>query len=349
MIISGAVQKKAWDERTFPPVEKVREGVWSVPIGFTGSPIRYTFCYLLLGTDGSVVVVDPGWDSAEGREQFTAGLAAAGRSMADVTGIVVTHLHPDHLGMVRWLAEETSAWVGMHPDEISALDQRPDFDGLGVLERTWLAQAGTPEDELKAIMIGDETYRFMMRFALADRALAHGDRIELAGRDIRVAFTPGHTAGHICLVDLDRELVFSGDHILPRVSPNVGLSLLGSYRTALGDYLDSLDLMLSWDGFEVCPGHEYRFIGLGERSMALREHHRERSEELLAVAEATPGLSLWQVAEQLTWSRGWASLNPQNQRAALAETAAHLEHLVSQGRATWSAVPGELALAINRI
>ena len=99
-----------------PAVEEVRPGVWSIPVPFIGNPMRYTLAYLLVG-DGESALVDPGWDSDEGWEVLMAGLAAAGLRPQDITGIVVTHFHPDHLGMAARLRAASGAWVALGENE----------------------------------------------------------------------------------------------------------------------------------------------------------------------------------------------------------------------------------------
>ncbi|WP_312858511.1 MBL fold metallo-hydrolase, partial [Pseudonocardia pini] len=112
--VVGTAQHRAWSERVLPPVERLAAGMWSVPVPIPDNPLRYTLCYLIPGDDG-LVVVDPGWDTDEGWAALEAGLTAAGARTADVVGIVATHVHPDHHGLSRRLADRSGAWIGMHP------------------------------------------------------------------------------------------------------------------------------------------------------------------------------------------------------------------------------------------
>src|SRR5699024_10454521 len=161
-----------------------------------------------------------------------------------------------------------------------------------------------------------------------------GDELPLAGRTLRIVATPGHTAGHICIVDPDSEVIFTGDHVLPRITPNVGLSSLDLGRDPLAEYFASLERMPAWDGFEACPAHEYRFSGLAERSEQLRVHHEQRAGEIAAVL-AAGAQTVWQIAERISWSRGFDSLDGMNLRSALGETGAHVEYLARQGKVAW--------------
>ncbi len=331
--ITGTQQKAAWLDKTMPPAEQVRPLVWSVPIRFADNPVRYTLSYLLANESGECVVMDPGWDSAEGRAQLTDGLALAGLTLASVVGIVSTHLHPDHLGMVRYLAEATGAWVAMHPVEARALERMTHHphDDEETLDR-W----GVPSSIHESLSVSPRMLEYIAQLARPTVLLDDGDLVPLPGRDLRVIATPGHTPGHICIADVDNALIFTGDHILPRITPNVGIGSPRDNRLALRHYYDSLELMPAWDDFEVCPAHEYRFRGLAERARDLRAHHLERSQEIVDALSAAPTLTVWQIAQRLTWSRGWNSLDGINLRSALSETSTHIEYLTSVGTLTWA-------------
>jgi glyoxylase-like metal-dependent hydrolase (beta-lactamase superfamily II) len=334
--ITGTAQRDAWAKRELPPIEQVREYLWSVPIAFHDNPIRHTYTYLLTNRAGECIVVDPGWDSGEGRQQLRAALTLAGLTLESIVGVIATHYHSDHLGMVRYFADNTIAWVGMNQIESNALDRLPDAEAMIAEDREWLHECGVSEEASRGVLMTGGTARYVAELARATRMLAHGDRLPLAGRNLEVVLTPGHTEGHICIVDHDSEAVLTGDHVLPRISPNIGLGSPATLRDALGDYLASLKLIAQWDAYEVCPGHEYRFHGLADRAQELRDHHFERSEELVGTLTGSPGLSVWEIASKLTWSRGWESLNGMNLRGALAETGAHIEYLARLGSITLS-------------
>ena len=325
--ITGTAAKRAWLAKTLPPVEKVAPLVWSIPIVFPGNSVRYTFCYVLAAPSGECVVLDPGWETSVGWDQLVNGLAAAGQPLDTVVGILLTHSHADHLGLVHRLTDATGAWVAMLGREGDAVTSRTDAAATHTRERTWLKRCGVPDETVASLLTDEAELNSAAQFAHPTILLAHNDLLPLPGRTLRVLATPGHTVGHICVIDLDSNLIFTGDHVLPRISPNMGLGTLTGIRNTLADYLASLDLMLAWDAFEVCPGHEYRFRGLAARAQALRTHHETRSREVLDVLTTSPNLSVWEIAQRLSWSRGWAGLSGIHLRGALAETVAHLEYL----------------------
>ncbi len=338
--VTGVAQRQAWQAREFPPVEQVRSGVWSVPVTMPQNPLRYTLAYLLLSGTGAVVV-DPGWESNRGWEDLLAGLGAAGLSADRVTGIVVTHVHLDHHGLSRRLSEASGAWIAMHAAEVQNLPSRISNAVGSDGTRSWLTRCGAPAEVLAEF--NDDLADILGLFRLADPdvLLADGDTLDLPGREIRVVWTPGHTPGHICLHDVDHNLLLTGDHLLPRISPNIGLTP-GTQDSPLSSYLDSLRAAVGFDSAEALPAHEYRFRGIAGRAEALIKHHDARAREVLDIIAAAKRPTIWDVTTRLTWSRGWDQINGFMRRAALFETAAHIEYLERLGRlALRRGSPGE--------
>jgi glyoxylase-like metal-dependent hydrolase (beta-lactamase superfamily II) len=327
--VTGHAQFAAWQEGSMPPVEEVRPGVWSIPVPFPNNPMRYTIAYLLAG-DGGAALVDPGWDSDEGWETLKAGLRAAGASPSDITGVVVTHYHPDHLGMAARLRAVGRAWMalGEHepvPSQFSA--------GTGDFVAADLAQFtawGVPAAQLDAVTFREHQWAALRGIAEPELRLPDGALLPVAGLDVRVLATPGHTPGHICLVDAANRLILTGDHVLPRITPHVSLEAHGR-DNPVADYLASLERMAAAADMEVLPAHEYRFRGLPARVAELKKHTLERSREVEGLLAAGAARTVWDVARGLTWSRGFGSLRRFTLRLALAETASHLVYLRSQG------------------
>ncbi|MGF9664193.1 MBL fold metallo-hydrolase [Arthrobacter crystallopoietes] len=327
--VTGHEQKAAWRDKILPPVEQIREDVWSIPVPFPNHPLRYTLSYLLIGRD-EAVLVDPGWASDEGWRHLAAGLRRGNLGFTDLTGVVVTHQHADHLGLAARVREASRAWVALGEHETLHLPAVGDVAAWIAADRVRLALWGVPEERLDEITLGERWLSTQKALAAPDLRLAGGSLVPAGGLGLRVVATPGHTPGHVCLVDEAHGLIFSGDHVLPRISPNISLQIPGP-ANPLADYYQSLDLIGFDDEMEVCPAHEYRFSGMRRRVEALLEGNRARSAEVLRVLAGGAARSVWDIARSLSWSRGWDSLQGPPLRLALAETASHLVYLESQG------------------
>ena len=329
--VTGLAQQRAWRARELPPVEQVTPGVWSVPVTIPDSPLRYTLAYLLLA-DAGAVVVDPGWETDTGWADLLRGMRSAGLTPDQVTGIVVTHVHLDHHGLSGRLREASGAWIAMHTEEVQNLPVRIG-EAVGGADgaRDWLVRCGVPGDVVAELSADYSLADALLHMAEPDRLLSDGEHVDLPGRRIRAVWTPGHTPGHVCLYDADYDLLLTGDHLLPRISPNIGLAP-GTPDSPLTSYLESLQTMHGYAGAEALPAHEYRFRGIADRADALVRHHEARTREVLDVVAAAGQPTIWEVTTQLTWSRSWDQITGFMRRAALAETAAHIEYLERAGQ-----------------
>lgn len=339
MRVTGTDQHEAWQARVLPPVEQVRPGIWSVPVPIPQSPLRYTLCYLLVGAETGLLVVDPGWDTDEGWAALTGGLAAAGAAPADVSGIVVTHIHPDHHGMSPRLREASGAWIGMHPAERDSLPARHWVEDSPQTDRSWLRRCGLPDDAVDELGWTTRGIAHALALVEPDRLIEDGDLLPAPADGIRAVWTPGHTPGHLCLHAPEQRLLLTGDHVLPRITPNVGLNMQHA-DPPLADFLASLDRLAALDDdrtprLEAAPAHEYRFTGVAARVRQLQRHHAHRCDEIADLVARLGKPTLWELTEQLTWSRDWSAVQGFMRRAALGETTAHVKHLVAQGRLAW--------------
>ena len=173
--------------------------------------------------------------------------------------------------------------------------------------------------------------RSQVTLAEPDVLLEDGTRPDLRGWDLRAVWTPGHSPGHLCFYDEARRLLLSGDHILPRISPNVSVHSQ-QHVNPLGDFLEALLKVRDLDVEEVLPAHEYRFRGLTDRVDELIGHHAARLAEIERALAAAPGSTAWELTLGLTWSRPWDEIPLYMQRAANGETLAHLVVLELQER-----------------
>jgi glyoxylase-like metal-dependent hydrolase (beta-lactamase superfamily II) len=337
MQVTGTRQQEAWQRREFPPVEQVTGGVWSVPVPIPDHPLRYVLSYLLEHSSG-VVMVDTGWDHPDSWQALTTGLETCGIPMSAVTALLITHMHPDHHGLSGAMRERSGAWIGMHEREDALLASR--LGSAGGMPEGWAAYqhwCGTPVSQLRELASHrDGRPRSMVR---ADRTIGDGELVDVPGLRLRAVWTPGHSPGHLCFLDETHDLMLTGDHVLPRITPNV--SVYDMESRPLAEYLGSLEALRGLQPGEVLPAHEYRFSDLDARLDSLAAHHAHRLDEVARVLGAAPdGLSTWQVAERVTWSRGWDQLSGFPRQAALGEVLAHLRHLQSLGAADSADVDG---------
>lgn len=303
-----------------PALEMVRDGLYCLGLPQPGTLPHYALSYLLLGADGSVHVIDAGWDSDENWRLFTHALASLDRTVADVTSVSVTHLHPDHLGMAARIRAASGAPVALHETEqagILELSSPPPESEIQQRLSDW----GVPADRQPGVMDAFHRRSGWAPFT-ADRFLVDGEMLEIPGHSVRVLHTPGHTPGHVAFVDDQHGVVYLGDLLLPNQFPGIGLGGTPA-GNPIDDYLHSLAAVAVFDEFEALPGHGYRFRGIAERCVETMAHHEKRTAEVAAVS--SPTLSVWDLASGLTWTAGWENLRRLALLSALSQTSLHVE------------------------
>ena len=332
VVVTGTVQKQAWADKVLPPVEQVRPGLWSVPVPIPDNPLRYVLVYALELDGDGVAIVDAGWDTDEAWGALTSGLATAGGSISDVRAVLVTHIHPDHYGLAGRVREASGAWIGLHPADAVMLDARyGDTDALLDAMFHVLADSGVPEAKLPDLAFASMVMKSMVTMAEPDVLFEDGQVVELPGWPLRTVWTPGHSPGHVCFHSAEQRLLLSGDHILPRITPNISVHAQ-QFPNPLGDYLESLAKVRDLGSDEVLPAHEYRFADLGSRIDEITAHHADRLEEIVEVIRDCPGTTAWEITLRLHWSRPWDDIESFMQRQANGETLAHCVLLELHGR-----------------
>jgi glyoxylase-like metal-dependent hydrolase (beta-lactamase superfamily II) len=303
----------------------VAPGVRRIPIPLPIRGLSVVNAYLVEGTHGWSLI-DTGLHTAEAEQALRAGLADAGISIEDLRRVFVTHLHPDHIGMAGTL-ERAGAEVLMHTPEIAAA-RRVWSKGHEAIDAAygWFVRHGMPRDV-------DEGMR-QAWIAMGERVddLEHvggvddGESVDLAGRPTTLRWTPGHTDYHAVLIDERDGVLFAGDHVLPRITSNIGL-YPSSRDDPLGDFLGALERVRDLPVKRVLPAHGDPFDDLAGRVDELLTHHAARLESTVAAVTGAErdGYAIARTLFPVLRS-------PHEERFALAETLAHLRHLERRGR-----------------
>lgn len=332
-------------KRAYEPLPEAREvasGIWKItmPIPF---PLRSVNVYALVGTDGWTLI-DTGIGTPDAREAFHAGLQRTGLRIDTLRAIVLSHLHPDHVGLSGELQEQSGAAVYMHPideanlqifwngDHPRTFSQAADFFKQHGMPSTDHWSEGVPQEQMQRIIHVPPHEAITL--------VEDGQTLDLVGERYRVIWTPGHSDGHICLFR-ERDGVFlAADHVLPRITPNIGLYSEHDRSNPLGDYLHSLAKVSTLPASIVLPGHGEPFKDLALRTREITEHHAEREKQILTLLDQHPQHA-YHLSEQLFGQR---FKNKDAQRMAVAETLAHLEHLRLGGQVEQQHTTGGLIL-----
>jgi glyoxylase-like metal-dependent hydrolase (beta-lactamase superfamily II) len=292
--------------------EGIRRVTFALPFG-----IDHVHCYFLRASDGGWILVDTGLGSRDPERQWRPVLDALD---APIERIVVTHMHPDHVGGARDVAELTGAPV---------LQGREDYEQC---VRAWgehdpqrfvdyWVSHGMPREAV------DDMARDSARLVDAVHWVRDPVLVE-AGDDVdgwRIEVLRGHADGHIVL--LRDGVLIAGDTILGGITPAIGL-YPKSRPDPLGDYLATLMRIEEIAPRVAYAGHKESIDEPAARAREIRAHHVERLGRTHAALDGRP-LSAYEVSLELFGS----DLSPTLRRFATAESLAHLERLVFDGRA----------------
>jgi glyoxylase-like metal-dependent hydrolase (beta-lactamase superfamily II) len=280
--------------------------------------------YAIESGDG-LLLIDCGTDWDPGHEALTGGLKKLGLDPSAIHTLLVSHLHPDHVGMSSRLVREWGCRFVMHRRASDLVERYNDTPGYAWRLRRLADRHGVPEslaETATALTRPD----YMPIIDPPDHTVEDGDRIDLgAGRKLEVLHTPGHEPSHICVRDSRTGILFSGDHILPRISPVIMYDL--DMIDPLGDYLTSLRRLLEMAIGVTYPAHGDLIERGDERAHQIILHHHRRLADMADVVRS---------GETTAWEVMIASfrpnLSPIQARLAFLETVSHLEHLRLSGR-----------------
>jgi glyoxylase-like metal-dependent hydrolase (beta-lactamase superfamily II) len=266
------------------------DAIERVPIStpFGVGPVN---CYLIL--KNGLTVIDPGPATTEAYEELNRSLAGIDRSIDDIDRILITHPHMDHFGLVDQLVEESGASVFSHEDAVGRLsDPIGHFETERAYFRPFLLSMGMPTDTVETVLELPEPYTDYQDPVTVTHQIADGDVIDV-GIDLECISTPGHTPGSICYLAASEDIMFTGDHVLPDITPNPLLTLVpGSddERTrSLPTYLESLRKILEREGAVGYGGHGEPILALQDRARETIAHHQDRKERIFdLIADREP-------------------------------------------------------------
>lgn len=312
-------------------IQQVCPGLWRITAPLPFGPPEVNV-YLAAQCDGYMLI-----DTAIGtNDAFIAldqGLKSIGIAWTQVRRIVISHLHPDHTGLVPRIRELSQASVLMSRDDSILLDQVTGGNAKAEELRSALARGGVDSALAETVTA---TYikivRAFPRFQ-PDEFLRDGEALATRLGTWRVILTPGHAPGHVCLFNEDRKLLFSGDQVIEDVTPHIGWL---PHRDSLGEFLESMERLKELDVDTILPSHGAPFTGLRAWIDRAVRHHEDRCRQLeMSLREGS------RTVAQLVASVWPRDLRPLDYQLAFTEILSHLEYMAARGRVFASGKPVE--------
>lgn len=305
-------------------IQQVLPAMYQIAIPVPG-PLRVLNAYAVGGRHGWTLV-DCGYNTVATRAVWTAAFAELGIGSGAVEQIVVTHLHPDHLGAAGWLQATTGAPVLMHDREIANAERmwrpaRPQAAAIGA----FFARHGMPAATAAAV-VEHHTAAAVAPLPPAFVPLAADASVRLGDREFQLLWMPGHTDGLAVFWCPAEQLLLGNDLVLNEITPNIQC-LPNFYPDPLESFLASLARVARLPARLTLPGHRTLITDLAGRCRELLAHHHDRLAQVRRLV-GSRGATGWQVAQGLFGRR---MTDTHNTRFAMAETLSHLVYLERQG------------------
>jgi glyoxylase-like metal-dependent hydrolase (beta-lactamase superfamily II) len=287
----------------------------------------------LIEDDGGWAVLDTGLGNKACREGWEAVLAGPLRG-ARLTRMIVTHYHPDHVGLAGWLAERFDLPLTMpRPEYLYSLALQYAPGDLGAdMHRPFYRKHGLSAEVTELVLSrGHEYLHRTTGVPTTYHRVKHGDVLTLGKRRFQVLTGGGHALEQAMLYCAEERLFFAADQVIAKISPNVSVHAMEPDLDALGIYLESLASIRAAipEDVLVLPGHGLPFQGLHIRIAELLAHHAERCGAIARACRDRP-LSVYDLLPHV-FGR---ALDEHQTSFAFGEVLAHVNHMLGKGELT---------------
>ncbi len=312
-------------------IAEVHPGIYEI---FLPLPMRPTIINVyLVDCHGAWTLIDTGINTPDSIATLEDAFQQVGTKVENLHTLIGTHHHVDHFGASVTLKKRSGAQAYLHQLESERISRILSFgppssrpDAVEFFRTNGFPIDKHPPEGMRPMWFGTDMYSPLEK---PDRHLNDGDLIKVGDRTFEIIWTPGHAPGH-CVVYLRKEKVLIvGDHLLPKITPHVGLYPSAPTGNPLGDFINSQLKVQRFDVELVLPAHGGVFQDHRHRSNQLIEHHRYREAEMLDLVRRKPKCA-FEVASQVFGDEDRPIVHVM---AATFETLAHLEMARIEGRA----------------
>jgi glyoxylase-like metal-dependent hydrolase (beta-lactamase superfamily II) len=308
---------------------KITDRINRIVIRLPDNPLKTLNSYIVIGNDRNLLI-DTGFHVAESFSDLERGIGELSIDMGH-TDIFLTHCHSDHAGNAGRIASPDSVIYASEVDKDLIDSIVGDHDGLEryffrqMMEQGFPTESSEESLEVNPALQNNEPEPFSIA------PIGEGHVFDLGGVRLSAVSTPGHTPGHMCLYLEDGGVMFTGDHVLFDITPNI--TEWSVMDDALGSYLESLRNVRGMDVRLALPGHRESgdFV---PRIDALLDHHESRLEEARKIVAAKGGQTCYEIASQMKWRirhNDWNEFPLSQIYFAVGEAASHLRTLVVRG------------------
>ncbi|MFW9866741.1 MAG: MBL fold metallo-hydrolase [Candidatus Thorarchaeota archaeon] len=317
------------------------DGVYQFKINFPSfEGLRFVSMYLFQ-IDDKYVLIDAGLSFTDCERSFLTELEKLNISPSNLQYLIITHEHPDHIGLANVLKEKNpKIKIVMHTITRDIMKYMTNSRNAIQIQESatdaslYLTKYGVGKKLSARVLQYMTNFRSITEFHEPDQVLEDNDEIIVNSNNLKVIWTPGHSVGHICIFDQKKRYLFSGDHILSRITPHIGAFLpnpsidkTDTFTNILDLYLKSLDKIDKLNPKIIFPAHQEIIYNPHERILEIKKHHANRLIEIAKAIEDTPKTPF-----KISQIHFGENLSEINTFLALSEVLSHLIYLEQQNK-----------------
>ena len=297
--------------------------IYTIYIPLPDNPLKNLNCYVVKTKDNNLII-DTGFNSPVCYEALMSGLNELDIDI-NKTEMFLTHMHSDHTGLVPSVMNDESV---IYMSEVDYEYVKLMLNNYWVKNEENYIKEGFPKDELATLWSSNPAKIYNPDKLFNITAVSDNSVFNIGSYEFTCISTPGHTPGHMCLYLKKEKILFSGDHVLFDISPNI--TRWPTVKNSLRDYINSLNKIKKYEVNLALPAHRKNDMDFYLRVDELIYHHKKRLEEVIEIVMTNPGLNAYDIAGKMKWSlknKTWKETPAQQKWFAVGETLAHLDYL----------------------
>lgn len=310
-------------------VEEVARGIFRIEVPIPNNPLRVLNSYFIQGYSRDLLI-DTGFRNPVCQRALDEGLQALHSDPAR-RDVLLTHLHSDHSGNADLYAGPGRR-IYISGTDLQYLREFVYGDILLRIRRRYIEEGMPLRIVEEAAAVNPADNQALDQITDQFVALQEGDVLTVGEYALETIVVPGHTPGNAIFLCRKQKILFSGDHVLFDITPNI--TAWDGVEDTLGDYLDQLRRTRELSVELTLPGHRQTGV-LHDRVDSLLDHHHRRLSEAFRIIEESPGLTAFEITAQMTWrirSRNWDEFPITQKWFAMGECLSHLDYLIRRGR-----------------
>ena len=312
-------------------IKEVYKDIYQAIFPLTGNPLKSINIFVIKSEDSSMII-DTGFNNPENRANMEELFERLNLDPLK-TKLFLTHLHSDHVGLAKWLYDKGIGDIYISEKDGKMVESginKEDFQWQNIIKNAHFQGLG-PEN----LKIEDHPgYKNRPKEAFPHTKIKPGWEISIGDYNFVAIDEEGHTPGMLGLYEKEHKILLCGDHILGKITPNI--TYWGDeFGDSLGIYLKNLKKIKDLDIKHLYSSHRFLVEDVNARIDELLDHHDRRLKDVLEIIEKLEKANTTEITQQMQRdikAKDWSDFPSSQKWFAVAEAAAHLKHLVIQGR-----------------